>query len=102
MYQKNQFETTNSPKTFWKTVISCQGKAFRSNIGTIVKNNIECFTDADKLSTLNSHFAKIGSKLHTENFINDNSQIYCVTPIAPNLKLDYGQFEKGFQRHKSW
>ena len=95
-YWKDQFETTNSPKTFWKTVNSYQGKTIQSNIGTIVKNNIECITDADKANTLNIHFAKIGSELHTENLIDDNSQIYRVTPIAPNLKLDYRQFEKAF------
>ena len=79
-------------KTFWKTVNSYQGKTFRYKIGT---SNIECITDADKASTL-KHLAKIGSELHTKNLIDDNSQIYRVTPIAPNLKLDYGQFEKAF------
>ena len=99
-YWKDQFETTNSPKTFWKTVNSYQGKTIQSNNGTIVKNNIECITDADKANTLNIHFAKIGSELHTENLIDDNSQIYRVTPIAPNLKLDYRQFEKAFNHIK--
>ena len=96
MYWKDQFETSNSPKMFWKTVNSYHGKAIRSNIGPIVKNNIEYITDADKANTLNIHFAKIGCELHSENLIDDNSQIYRVTPIAPNLKLDYHQFEKAF------
>ena len=38
-----------------------------------------------------------GIELHTENLIDDNSQIYSVvTPIPPILKLDYHQFEKAF------
>ena len=33
------------------------------------------------------------------NYIQETSQIYCVTHITPNLKLDYRQF-KTFEREK--
>ena len=45
-----------------------------------------------------NHLSKVSSSIRAKkNSKNDdNSQIYHVTPIAPNLKFDYGQFEKAF------
>ena len=82
MYWKDQFETSNSPKMFWKTVNSYHGKTIRSNIGPIVKNNIEYITDADKANTLNIHFAKM-----VVNYIQRISSTITVRSIMSNLLL---------------
>ena len=93
---RNNLKPPILQKCFGKPSTRIRG-TLRTNIGAIVKNNIECTTDIDKANTLNTHFAKIGSELHTTDLVDDTSQIYRVTPIGPYLKFDQHLFEKAFR-----
>ena len=95
-YWKETFGKTDSSKSFWKAVNMFQGKSKTSNtIGTITVDNVHFTESIDKANALNKHFSTIGENSQASS-TNDDSHIYRVTPIAPDLHLDERTFEKAF------
>ena len=88
-YPKSEFQKSNSPKQFWKTVKKFQGKSEKTSIGTMKSTNGDQITDDyGKANELNRFFASVGRTLAANidaGEPNLNSHFYRVTPTASKI-----------------
>ena len=60
-YWKLEFQESDSPKHFWKTVKKFQGQSKKSTIGTLQDaNGVPILEDSGKANELNKFFASVG------------------------------------------
>ena len=101
VYWRNEFLSSDSIKSFWKTVKKFRGDTETQRIGPLKSNNETLTNDADKANLMNSFFANVGKNLathRTENCeTNINSHIYRVTPTISNINLDLELLTKSFK-----
>ena len=101
-FWKNEFQKSNSSKSFWKTLNAFKGKTKSSNIGPIKDKDTTITNDAKKAKLMNEFFANVGETLAKDiNYIepeNMNSYIFQITPTMPNLKTSIEHVNKAFKK----
>ena len=100
-YWRNEFLSSDTIKSFWKTVRKFQGGQKTQKIGPLWdhRNNSIVTKNTEKANLLNDFFANVGKNLATVDTTNEslNNHIYRVSPTIDHIILDQVSITKSFR-----
>ena len=98
---EKRIPSSNSVKSFWKTVRIFQGIKKSKNIGPSIdqNKNLTATKDIEKANLLNEFFANIGKNLAPVNKTHESQleHLYRLTPITDHINLNPELITKSFR-----